>query len=219
MSKDHAPAIERQSRERRVALAKQFIESVVFRQYRELVAWKTVTGQSSQIDSGYLGQQIVSLLAGVPGTGMRGKGSDLVDGSEVKTASTMSGSDQPRWNNQIGTRARRKSYLQSPNIYFVLFDTVRRDDPFPLRVRIWRVAPSTDAVFRDVVEGWAAKKSSGNFQLHPPNWKATSLATNKAGNIHLPLMFHAQQIEIGDIDYMEVLDVKWRLRRCRRDGD
>ena len=47
-------AITGQDCQTRLALSKQFIKSVIFNQYRQLVSWNSVTGQSSQIDSGYL---------------------------------------------------------------------------------------------------------------------------------------------------------------------
>lgn len=213
--KSHA-AIADQSPDTRKALVKQFIESVVLSQYRQLVDWQTVTGQSSQLDSGYLGQQLVSLLTGIPGVGRRGKGADLLDGSEVKAASTLSGIDVPRWNNQIGRAQNRLRYLEKHAIFFVLFDTVTRAETFPLRVRVWRVSPRSDRDFRAVIETWGRRKSSGNFQLHPPCWDAGNVATNQAGNLKLPLMFQAQQKEIGKIDFMEINVIKPKPGKCRR---
>ncbi len=160
MKTGQKPAIVGQERETRLAVAKQFIEDVIFGQYWQLVAWETVTGQSSQIDSGYLAQQLVSLLTGIPGTATRGKGLDMQDGSEVKAASSLSGVDIPRWNNQVGTRVRQ--YLELPAIYFVLFDTKVRGEAFPLRVRVWKVRPTVDFEFKEVVNRWAKGKSSGN---------------------------------------------------------
>ncbi|GAB4574677.1 MAG: hypothetical protein Kow0077_22410 [Anaerolineae bacterium] len=208
-------AISKQKQETRLALVKQFIESVIFNQYRQLVSWQSVTGQSSQIDSGYLGQQLVSLLTGIPGSGTRGKGLDLADGSEVKAASTLSGVDVPRWNNQLSTSQKVREYLDQPAIYFVLFDTLNKRESFPLRVRIWKVEPRKDECFSRVVNKWASERSSGNFQLHPPCWRNDNVATNNAGNIELPLLLHAQQIEIGDIDYMEIQYYKESPGKCR----
>jgi hypothetical protein len=208
-------AISKQDEKTRLALVKQFIESVIFSQYRQLVLWRSVTGQSSQLDSGYLGQQLVSLLTGVPGSGSRGKGLDLADGSEVKAASTLSGIDVPRWNNQLKNHEKVQAYLDQPAIYFVLFDTVDRSESFPLRVRIWKVVPTKDKCFRNVVERWAVEESSGNFQLHPPCWREDNRASNNAGNIELPLLFHAEQVEIGDIDYMEIKYFRRRMAKCK----
>ena len=207
-------AISSQDAGTRLALVKQFIESVILAQYRQLVQWQSVTGQSSQLDSGYLGQQLVSLLTGIPGVGRRGKGLDLADGSEVKAASSLSGIDVPRWNNQIGTAPKRARYLGLPTIHFVLFDTMKAGEPIPLRVRVWRVVPAEDPAFKAVIETWASSASSGNFQLHPPCWKNSDVATNNAGNLSLPLMFSAQQKIIGDIDYMEITHTEFAPGNC-----
>lgn len=192
----------------RKALAKSFIENVVFAQYRQLTGWQNVTQQTSQIDSGYLGQHLVSLVTGIPGRGRgsRGKGHDLVDGSEIKDASTLGGVDKPRWNHaNFRDPNKIQAYLQNPFIYFVLFDTPAKTEPFPLRIRVWRVAPKTDKAFAGVVTRWAAKQSSGNFQLHPPCWDIdSSIATNECGNLELPLVFRAVQREIEGVDFMDI---------------
>lgn len=212
--KETTIAISEQDPKTRLALSKQFIESVIFNQYRQLVSWKSVTGQSSQIDSGYLGQQLVSILTGIPGCGTRGKGKDLEDGSEVKTASTLSGVDIPRWNNILKTQEKVDEFLKFPAIFFVLFDTFKKEQSFPLRVRIWKVCPKTDYVFSNVVKKWAEKKTSGNFQLHPPCWRNSNIVTNDEGSIEMPLMFYALQKEIGDIDYMDIVQYNEETCSC-----
>jgi hypothetical protein len=199
--------------ETREALARSFIENVVLAQYRQLTGWQKVTQQTSQLDSGYLGQHLVSLISGTPGrgAGSRGKGHDLVDGSEIKTASALGGIDAPRWNHSsFGNPKNVAAYLKRPFIYFVLFDTTTRYSELPLRIRVWRVAPGTDRAFRRVVRTWASVGSSGNFQLHPPCWKEGSTVTNDSGNIRMPLIFEAVQREIEGVDFMGV--VAWDLR-------
>lgn len=195
------------------ALAKSFIENVVLAQYRQLTGWQRVTQQTSQVDSGYLGQHLVSLISGIPGrgAGSRGKGFDLVDGSEIKVASTLGAIDVPRWNHgAFGRPDKVKAYLQNPSVYFVLFDTPVRDEEFPLRIRVWRVRPRTDPVFSGIVKKWASRKSSGNFQLHPPCWRDESIARNECGNVELPLIFEAVQREIQGVDFMGITN--WDLR-------
>lgn len=197
----------------RRALAKAFIENVVFAQYRQLTDWQKVTQQTSQLDSGYLGQHLVSLISGTPGRGQgsRGKGFDLVDGSEIKVASTLGAVDVPRWNHgSLGRPAKVADYLRNPYVYFVLLDTKRRHEEFPLRIRVWRVAPPSDVAFSAVVKKWAGGKTSGNFQLHPPCWRDESIARNEAGNLALPLIFEAIQLEIEGVDFMEI--TAWNLR-------
>ena len=190
----------------RRGLAKSFIEDAVIGQYRQLVRWQHITGQSAQIDSGYLGQHLVSLISGRPGRGRgsRGKGADLADGSEIKIASTLGGVDTPRWNNKLNTPVAVTTYLENPAIYFGLFDTLEKGADFPVRVRVWIVEPRTDEVFRNTVTTWAAKLSSGNFQLHPPCWSNSDVARNQSGNVALPLAFRAVQLDIEGVDYLEV---------------
>lgn len=197
----------------RSALAKSFIENVVLAQYHQLTDWQKVTHQSAQLDSGYLGQHLVSIIAGIPGrgAGSRGKGHDLVDGSEIKTASALGGIDTPRWNHsRFGAKANVDAYLNSKYIYFVLFDTVDRHREIPLRLRVWRVEPQLDRAFQQVVLNWAAQKTSGNFQLQPPRWQSGSRVTNLGGNLELPMIFEAVQREIEGVDFMDI--VTWNLR-------
>lgn len=196
----------------RKALAKSFIENVVLAQYHQLTGWQKVTQQTAQLDSGYLGQHLVSLISGTPGrgAGSRGKGHDLVDGSEIKAASALGGIDAPRWNHSsFGTPKNVATYLRTKFVYFVLFDTAVRHEEFPLRLRVWRVAPHTDSAFSNVVTTWSAGRTSGNFQLHPPCWREGSRVTNESGNLKLPLIFEAIQREIEGVDFMDI--VTWRL--------
>jgi hypothetical protein len=205
--------------ETRKALAKSFIENVVFAQYRQLTGWQQVTQQSAQLDSGYLAQHRVSLVSGTPGRGpgSRGKGDDLLDGSEIKAASTIGAIDVPRWNHaNLGRKDKVKAYLANPYVYFVLFDTEVRGEVFPLRIRVWRVAPQRDQAFTVVVKTWATGKSSGNFQLHPPCWRAESVARNESGNLRLPLIFEAVQREIEGVDFMDIAVWNPRAGKSRR---
>ena len=203
---DHEPSVADLNEQVRGGLAKSFIEDAVIGQYRQLVRWQHITGQSAQIDSGYLGQHLVSLVSGIPGRGRgsRGKGADLADGSEIKIASTLGGVDKPRWNNKLDTSPAVETYLSNPAIYFGLFDTLEKGEDFPVRVRVWVVEPPHDEVFCTVVRTWAEKQSSGNFQLHPPCWANSDVATNQSGNIALPLAFRAIQLDIRGVDYLEV---------------
>lgn len=196
----------------RQALAKSFIENVVLAQYHQLTGWQKVTRQTAQLDSGYLGQHLVSLISATPGRGAggRGKGHDLVDGSEIKAASALGGIDQPRWNHtSFGKPENVDAYLKSKFIYFILFDTTTRYEEFPLRLRVWRVAPASDSAFVRIVRNWAKETTSGNFQLQPPRWQEGSRVTNLGGNLELPLIFAAVQREIEGVDFMDI--VTWRL--------
>ncbi|MCY4423408.1 MAG: MamI family restriction endonuclease [Acidimicrobiaceae bacterium] len=203
---DVEPSVARLDEQVRRGLAKSFIEDAVIGQYRQLVRWQHITGQSAQIDSGYLGQHLVSLVSGKAGLGRgsRGKGNDLRDGSEVKIASTLGGVDKPRWNNKLSTAQAVATYLENPAIYFGLFDTLEKGQDFPVRVRVWTVEPAKDEAFRNVVIRWADRQTSGNFQLHPPCWSDSNVATNQSGNIALPLAFRAMQLDIEGVDYLVV---------------
>lgn len=195
---EQGPSITELDEQVRRGLAKSFIEDAVIGQYRQLVRWQHITGQSAQIDSGYLGQHLVSLVSGLPGRGRgsRGKGADLADGSEIKIASTLGGVDKPRWNNKLDTPQAVASYLENPAIYFGLLDTLEKGEDFPVRVRVWIVEPSKDEVFCNTVRNWANKQTSGNFQLHPPCWSSSNVANNQSGNVSLPLAFRAIQLDI-----------------------
>ena len=119
-------------------------------QYRQLVRWQHITGQSAQIDSGYLGQHLVSLVSGIPGRGRgsrgsRGKGADLADGSEIKMASTLGAIDVPRWNNTLSTAEAVETYLNNPAIYFGLFDTLEKGVDY-LEVEHWDPNPGSCSV-------------------------------------------------------------------------
>ncbi|WP_419840418.1 MamI family restriction endonuclease [Candidatus Poriferisodalis sp.] len=203
---EQEPSVAELNEKVRRGLAKSFIEDAVIGQYHQLVRWQHITGQSAQIDSGYLGQHLVSLVSGIPGRGRgsRGKGADLADGSEIKIASTLGGVDKPRWNNKLNTPQAVDTYLNNPAIFFSLFDTPERGKDLPVRVRVWVIEPPQDAVFCNVVRTWAAKHSSGNFQLHPPCWSDSDVATNQSGDIALPLAFRATQLDIRGVDYLEV---------------
>ena len=91
------------SKEQRKELAKALIEEQVVKQRNLLSHWSTLTAQSSMIDTGYIAQHLVSLQTQIAGQGMRGKGDDLCDGSEVKGANFLdsldkAGATAPRWN-------------------------------------------------------------------------------------------------------------------------
>lgn len=90
------------SREQRKELARILIEEQIVNQRKMLSHWGTLTAQSFIIDTGYIAQHLVSLQTQISGQGMRGKGDDLCDGSEVKSANFIGSLDKkgktaPRW--------------------------------------------------------------------------------------------------------------------------
>lgn len=170
-------------------------------QWRVLLKWAALTGQSSQVDTGYIAQHAASILLAEPGQGFRGKGLDLLDGSEVKSAAIISGVDRPRWNHNMGTLAQdakriaddrvttSEEYLACPNIFYLLFDRVVEPDgsmgPLVLRVRGWCLDGQEDAPWRDLVERYCASRTSGkyNLQLHPPVGYDDDVVVNTLGNL------------------------------------
>ncbi len=185
--------------ERLKKLAASLLQEMLLDHRKVMAKWAAMTGQSSQLDSGYIAQHLISLLTGKRGSGWRGKGLDLEDGSEVKSASSVDGVDVPRWNHNFSTPAKVDEWLAAPTIYYVLFDMAGRDVP-RVRVRIWAVTPAIDNAYRTVLQRWRdMPRKSNNFQLHPPVGKDSNLATNNCGNLELPLMFHAEENKQGQM--------------------
>jgi hypothetical protein len=177
-------------------LLEELIADFFIEQRQVLLKWSALTGQSAQIDTGYIAQHLASVVLGEPGQGFKGKGLDLADGSEVKSAALLSGVDRPRWNHNMGTlasdthRARRglppmwESYFVAPRVFYVLFDRLP-SDVAKLRVRAWCVCPERDDGWRDLFERYARLREDGryNLQLHPPIGRDDDLVVNTLGNL------------------------------------
>ena len=198
-------------RDTREVLAKKFIEEVILPQWKQLKQWNNITKQTAQIDFGYLAQHLASIISGIPGKGQRGKGDDLEDGSEVKSASCLDAEDTPRWNNVNCGKKNIQDLTgildATPYIFFVLIDTTERYGDI-LRCRIWSVRPGEDKAFRDVLLGWAKENEDGkkvNLQLHPPRWEKAeeNITTNLQGNLKLPLLYESIQIDLPEILVMK----------------
>lgn len=184
------------TRDERCALLEELIADFFVAQRQVLLKWSALTGQSAQIDTGYIAQHMASVTLGEPGQGFKGKGVDLADGSEVKSAALLSGVDRPRWNHNMGTLAsdRRRTergmppmwqgYLEAPRIFYVLFDR-SPDDPGMLRVRAWCVHPPRDEGWRDLFTRYVEQRSASqyNLQLHPPIGRNDDLVVNTLGNL------------------------------------
>jgi hypothetical protein len=150
-------------------------------------------------------QILVSLLTGINGR-QRKKGTDLVDGSDVKAANCWSAIDTPRFNGAIpagrlsktSRKAEDVSALDDiPFIFFVLWDDDSEARP---RCRIWCVRPGSDKAFRQICQKWYAQRRSGdikstNFQLHPPRFRDDNVFRNTCGNLSYPLLFCAVRKE------------------------
>ncbi len=157
------------------------IQEQVLDQRNKLNRWGTVTAQSSQIDTGYIAQHLVSLQTQIPGQGMRGKGDDLSDGSEVKSANFLDSLDKkgataPRWNFTAVTVEIMERFLSYSSLYLLSMD-LNPNQMF--RVRIWKIDISKHAILRERYIDWMNKlgypkfsdaaRPSANFQLFPPH--------------------------------------------------
>lgn len=169
------------SQEERKMLAMQLLQEQVSEQRKKLNHWSTITAQSSQIDTGYIAQHLVSLQTQIAGQGMRGKGDDLCDGSEVKSANFLDSLDKkgataPRWNFTAVTRQIMERFLEYPAVYLLSMDL---NTTGGFRTRIWKVDVTAHTILRDRYIEWmkklgypkfdSDKEESVNFQLFPPH--------------------------------------------------
>lgn len=168
-------------REDRLILAKKLLEEQVVNQREKLSLWSTITAQSSQIDTGYIAQHLVSLQTQIPGQGMRGKGDDLSDGSEVKSANFLDSLDKrgaiaPRWNFTAINPQIMEQFLTYESLYLLSMDLNTKG---LFRTRIWKVNVLKHKVLRERYIEWMKIKGypkfknttdypSVNFQLFPP---------------------------------------------------
>jgi len=163
------------------------------------------TGHPVPSDSRGWSQILISLLTGIQGR-HREKGTDLVDGSDVKAANTWEAIDTPRFNGVIkaGTKAETSGKLESldktPFLFLVLWD--HSPSTKKPRCRIWCVRPQEDKIFRKMCKTWYDKRDGGdiistNFQLHPPRGKDSNEIRNECGNLLYPLLLCAEHDKNG----------------------
>mgnify|MGYP000062543634 CR=1 FL=1 len=129
------------SREHRIQLAQALIQEQIVDQKNKLSHWSLVTAQSSMIDTGYIAQHLVSLQTQIAGQGMRGKGDDLCDGSEVKGANFIdsldkNGATAPRWNFNSVSVDIMERFLDYKAIFLLSIDFNPKRQ---YRIRIWKV--------------------------------------------------------------------------------
>ncbi len=171
------------SEEQRKELCKNLLDEQIIVQRSKLNKWGTITAQSSQIDTGYIAQHLVSLRTQIPGQGMRGKGDDLFDGSEVKAANFLDSLDKkgaiaPRWNFTAVTPAIMERFLNYNSLYLLSVDLNPNNK---IRIRIWQTDITKHTQLSDRYIEWMNKKGyvkfannsqeSVNFQLFPPRNK------------------------------------------------
>lgn len=154
------------SLEERKYLARQLLQEQVIEQREKLNYWSTITAQSSQIDTGYIAQHLVSLQTQIAGQGMRGKGDDLCDGSEVKSANFLDSKDKkgaisPRWNFTAVTRQIMERFLDYPAIYLLSMDL---NSLGGFRTRIWKVNVQKHIILRKRYIEWMQKLGYPKFE-------------------------------------------------------
>lgn len=212
----------------RISLLEQLFEDFYISQHLTLQKWAALTGQSAQIDTGYMAQFIASIALGIPGQGFRGKGDDLIDGSEVKSAANISGVDRPRWNHNLGTvsqdtKRRQKNqptvweeYLGCPSIIYILVDRVTsesKERARDIRIRMWCIDAQKDSAWRDLIKTFVDNRNSSryNFQLHPPVGYDDNLVVNTLGNLDFEqvLEFDARISIDAEVDRSTV---RWKKR-------
>ncbi len=200
------------SRGQRMSLLEELFIDLFGASHVTLQKWGALTGQSAQVDTGYIAQFIASIVLGEPGQGFRGKGDDLADGSEVKSAANISGVDRPRWNHNMGKitdDAKRRAdgkptssevYLSAPHLFYLLVDRpvgeLISDEPVPFRIRAWCLDAQQDEAWRDLVTRYVAQRSASqyNLQLHPPVGYDDDVVVNTLGNLDFAdvLLFDAR---------------------------
>ncbi|MCB8565796.1 MamI family restriction endonuclease [Fusobacterium ulcerans] len=208
----------------REILIKQLLNEQVIKQRKKLSMWGAFNAQTSQIDTGYIAQHLLSFITQIPGQGMRGKGDDLADGSEIKSANFLDSMDKagataPRWNFTAVTVEIMENFLNYDKLYLVSLDL---NESSKFRIRVWKVDVTQHEILRERYILWmetlgypkfrAVNKPSVNFQLFPPrNGTDDNYARHGNGRgtgfpkleIHLEgvrgsdLIFHAEETDNG----------------------
>ena len=184
------------SHEQRKQLAKILIEEQIVKQRKMLSHWGTLTAQSFIIDTGYIAQ-LVSLQTQISGQGMRGKGDDLCDGAEVKSANFIGSLDKkgktaPRWDFSATNVAKMEQFLNYSMLYLTSIDLSPENN---CRIRIWKLDLNTHPILRNRYIEWMnvkgypkfndkANRHDVNFQLFPPRNKTNETFARQGSNRH-----------------------------------
>lgn len=170
--------LEKLSKDERKILVISFLRDMYFERRLDIFKWASITKQTPKIETKFLGQNLVSLVTGIPGKGTAARGKDLSDGSEVKSCSRLDqlsickkckarvtaidkkcpecGSTDIKimkdshWIFSINTDKKKEILLnETPNIYLLLIDDYNlKKDDFA-RFTIWVLYPKTDGFFRE----------------------------------------------------------------------
>ena len=170
------------SLEDRKNLSLELLNEQVIKQRSMLTHWSVITGQSAQIDTGYVAQHLASLVTQISGQAMRGKGVDLIDASEIKAANFLDSLDKkgataPRWNFTAVTKEIMERFLEYEKIYLLSMD-LNIEGRF--RTRMWKIDITKHTQLRERYIEWmnklgypkfntASDQPSVNFQLFPPH--------------------------------------------------
>ena len=163
-------------------LALELLNEQVIKQRSKLTHWSVITGQSAQIDTGYVAQHLASLITQISGQAMRGKGVDLIDASEIKAANFLDSLDKkgataPRWNFTAVTKDIMERFLEYEKIYLLSMDLNTQGK---FRTRMWKVDITKHIQLKERYIEWmdklgypkfntASDQPSVNFQLFPPH--------------------------------------------------
>lgn len=185
------------SHEQRKQLAKILIEEQIVKQRKMLSHWGTLTAQSFIIDTGYIAQHLVSLQTQISGQGMRGKGDDLCDGAEVKSANFIGSLDKkgktaPRWDFSATNVAKMEQFLNYSMLYLTSMDLSPENN---CRIRIWKLDLNTHPILRNRYIEWMnvkgypkfndkANRHDVNFQLFPPRNKTNETFARHGSTRH-----------------------------------
>jgi len=198
------------SKKERYELALRLTQELIIEHRETLHFWRDLTNQPAQIDTGYVAQHLVSLVTGIKGVGMRGKGEDLEDGSEVKSANFLDSLDKrgavaPRWNFSSNDLKIMESYLKVPAIYLVSLDFNPKNK---IRIRLWKLDPDKHETFSKRYKEWMEKlgkpklkdprRPGINFQLFPPrNRTSDNFARHGSGrkNGFKPIRIYLDGVE------------------------
>jgi len=213
-------------------LCKKLLQELVVDHREKLHFWRKLTDQPAQIDTGYVAQHLVSLISKTKGDRMRGKGQDLIDGSEVKSANFLDSLDKrgavaPRWNFSSNDLETMESYLKVPAVYLVSLDLNPKNK---FRIRMWKLHPDKHKTFKRRYLEWMERKGKPklrdpkrpgiNFQLFPPRNKTNDTYARHGNNrkngfirikIYLEgveasqLIFKAEEDDKGDMQIVKLV--------------
>jgi ribosomal protein L40E len=213
--------LEKLSKDERKILVSRFLKEMYFERRKDIFEWARITKQTPLIETKFLGQNLVSLVTGIPGRGTAARGDDLSDGSEVKTCSRL---DQLSKCNKCGAHVTalnkkcpkcgskditimkdshwiftinaddKKEHLlnKTPKIYLLLIDDYKLGKNDLARFTIWTINPKTDKFFREeYVEDY---------------YKTYFEKRKRGGDNPAPMNVHPRSPKFGKTNYHRVFE-------------